>query len=410
MAVKFTETKNAKSEISRRRGFAALLLLCLLICYALLWLFTGISPLEVNNYNSFSVQAESWLSGRLDVDYMPWLEQAVFRGKYYISFPPLPSVVLLPLVLFFGANTPDNILCVIIAIAGALFAYKSALCLGKSPKGAFSWAFFVTGASNFLFISMSGWVWFMAQNLSFMFTMMSLYFALSKGAAGKRRGGLSLFFLSCAVGCRPIQVVFFPVLFFLLYENNGFGTFIKDFAVKWRWLLPSACVAIFLCALNYARFGSIFEFGHNYLPEFLESPKGQFSASYIPYNLFRSIRIFQYDYARISFPTFDGFAFYLVMPIWLSCVFYSFRRKTSRAFDWLVIACIGINLLITCAHKTMGGWHFGCRYFIDATPFAYLLALKNSQSPRPGKLDRILITLGVLINIIGTIAFYNDLF
>ncbi len=397
-------TKKARTH---KRNYAALLLLCLLLCYAILWLFTGISPLEANNYNSYSVQAASWLSGRLDVDFTPWLEQAEFRGKYYISFPPLPSVVMLPFALFFGANTPDNILCVVFALSGALFAYKSALALGKTPKGAFLWAFFVTGASNFMFVSMSGWVWFMAQNLSFMFTMMALYFALSD-AGGKKRGGLSLFFLSCAVGCRPIQLVFFPVLFFLLYEHKNFGVFLRDFAGKWRWLLPSACVALFLCALNYARFGSIFEFGHNYLPEFLESPKGQFSVSYIPYNLFRSIRLFQYDYGRISFPTFDGFAFYIVMPIWISCAFHTFRQKKLGAFDWLVIVCTAANLLITSAHKTMGGWHFGCRYFIDSTPFTYLLALKNSSGVRPGKPDTALIILGGLINIIGTIVFYSE--
>jgi hypothetical protein len=403
--MKIIETKKEKA---RQRGFAALLLLSLLLCYTILWLFSGISPLEISNYNSYSIQAASWLSGRLDVDYSPWLEQAVFGGKYYISFPPLPSVIMLPLVPIFGVNTPDNILCVIAAFTGALFAYRVALLLGKSLKGAFLWAFFVTGASNFMFISMSGWVWFMAQNLSFMFTMMALYFALSEGKGGNKRGGLSLFFLSCAVGCRPIQLVFFPALFFILYKHNSFGAFLRDFAAKWRWLLPSACVALFLCALNYARFGSIFEFGHNYLPEFLQSPKGQFNISYIPYNLLRSIRLFQYDYGAFSFPIFDGFAFYLVMPIWISCAIHSLRKKGPGAFDWIVIACIAANLLITAAHKTMGGWHFGCRYFVDATPFAYLLTLKNSPGSRPGKLDIALIVLGALINIAGTIAFYND--
>ena len=43
------------------------------------------------------LQAQSWLEGRLDLgkDY-PYLELAVFGGKYYVSFPPFPSYIMFP--------------------------------------------------------------------------------------------------------------------------------------------------------------------------------------------------------------------------------------------------------------------------------------------------------------------------
>ena len=78
-------------------------------------------------YNSYSLQADAWLKGRLDLgqDY-EWLELAIRDGKYYVSFPPFPSLVMLPLVLIFGTNTPDT--CV--ALLFALLALYHACAIG----------------------------------------------------------------------------------------------------------------------------------------------------------------------------------------------------------------------------------------------------------------------------------------
>ena len=381
------------------------LALTLLLAYSGMWLATKTSPFDISNYNSYSIQAKSWLEGRLDVDHFSWLEQAVFEGRYYISFPPMPSVIMLPFVLVFGAQTPDNLICLAVAIAGACYALKTARALGKAPRESFFWALFVTVSSNFLFISMNGWVWFIAQNLSFMFTMMSIFYAVDKR---RKSAALSLLFLACAVGCRPFQLVFFPVLFFLLYDNSSIKAFLGDVLHKWYSLLPVLCVGLFYCALNYARFGNILEFGHNYLPEFLESPMGQFNTGYIPYNFLRSVRLFEYRYGQFFFPVFDGFAFYIVMPVWISCAAYLVRGKKLDGFAWLALVCIALNLLATCAHKTMGGWQFGCRYFVDATPFVLLLALKRSKDMQLSRLDYALIIFGAAVNILGNIAFYLE--
>jgi hypothetical protein len=55
--------------------------------------FTGQWPWQSNPYNSYALQTDSWLKGRLDLgqDY-PWLELAIYQGKYFVSFPPFPSL------------------------------------------------------------------------------------------------------------------------------------------------------------------------------------------------------------------------------------------------------------------------------------------------------------------------------
>jgi hypothetical protein len=150
-------------------------------------------------------------------------------------------------------------------------------------------------------------------------------------------------------------------------------------------LIAPGCVAVFLCALNAARFGSITEFGHNYLPEFLESPDGQFSLTYLPYNLFRCVRLYT---GNFEIPRFDGWAFYLVMPIYI-CALASpllSKRRPDTLF-WLTIAVMLAHLCFTCAHKTLGGWHFGCRYLIDALPLAYLLCMQTRRDCAVRRLD-----------------------
>src|SRR5580704_1381139 len=62
-------------------------------------------------YNHYALLADAWLHGRQDLPggaphYTGNNDFAVFGGKTYISFPPFPSVLMLPLVKLSG--TPEN--------------------------------------------------------------------------------------------------------------------------------------------------------------------------------------------------------------------------------------------------------------------------------------------------------------
>ena len=63
-------------------------------------------------FNHFSLLAEAWLHGRLDLNVGPPAygqnnDFAAFGGKWYVAFPPFPAVLLLP-VVFFG-KTAENV-------------------------------------------------------------------------------------------------------------------------------------------------------------------------------------------------------------------------------------------------------------------------------------------------------------
>ena len=91
-------------------GMLALMLLIYILLHDLL----GGTLFAHEPLDSYTLQALAWREGRLSLgqDY-PWLELAIYQGDWYVSFPPFPSVVMLPLTYLFGENTPNNLLIIL---------------------------------------------------------------------------------------------------------------------------------------------------------------------------------------------------------------------------------------------------------------------------------------------------------
>ena len=118
-----------------RRALPVLAAVCtVLVLHIAFMLVSGKYPWSKNVYNSYTLQAMAWLDGRLDLgqDYS-WLELAVFEGRYYVSFPPFPSYVLLPFAAVFRENTPDGWLALAVTLVGAGYAAPIAEKIELSP-------------------------------------------------------------------------------------------------------------------------------------------------------------------------------------------------------------------------------------------------------------------------------------
>lgn len=386
----------------------------LLYLFLMCWL-TGYGPLKQNVYNSYALQADSWRQGRLDLgqDY-PYLELAVYNGKYYVSFPPFPSYILFPLTFIFGSNTPDALLMWFISLLSAGYLYRLALQFRLSePLSALTTLTVILG-SNATFNMLNPGAWFFAQNLCFLLAVMTIYYA-SNG-----KGGWALFFWACSVGCRPMQIFFLPVVLLILYigekkkspELSGK----KIVSNKIYWGIPASCVALTYMVLNYLRFGSIIEFGHNYLPEFIRAEHGQFSVKYMSENLKSLLHFFQFDESgKIVIDHFGNLSFMLASP----CVIFAILtllacilKKEYRIviFQSGIIACAIAYLAVTIMHKTMGGWHFGNRYANDILPWIYLATVLGlSRVEKLGKYQIPIAVFGLCLNAIGNVVVYNGL-
>ncbi|MCL2739953.1 MAG: hypothetical protein FWE47_01985, partial [Oscillospiraceae bacterium] len=375
--------------------------LSVLLVDILLWKFAPDSWNFGRRYNSYPLQAKAWLWGQLDLpeDY-GWLEIATFKGKHYISFPPIPSVILLPFIAIFGGaktlpfhnfshfvSNIANYVTFIMVTLSAIFAYKIAIKKGVSQINAYLLTFILTIASGFMFIMCNGAVWFIAQSFSFSFLIMAIYFSIT---ASHKHTKWALLLYALSVGCRPLNALWIILIAVLLWKFKKVASeevvgediilpkksFFKTLFAKIKiWdFVPAACVALFLMILNYARFGNIIEFGHNYLPEFdITHEKfagAQFGLEHLWGNLKTLFKMPNLRNGQLHFDRFNGIFFIIPCAIYLVFAIAAIFGNRKEWKNWAVITVVGVTILhiiITCMHRTMGGWHWGHRYLIDMT-------------------------------------------
>ena len=85
---------HTKTKYQKAMDVTAVFLIILAVHFVI-GAFNGKWPWSGNPYNSYLLQALSWLDGRLDLgSNYEWLELAIYNGKYFVSFPPFPSICL----------------------------------------------------------------------------------------------------------------------------------------------------------------------------------------------------------------------------------------------------------------------------------------------------------------------------
>src|SRR5688572_9083033 len=95
----------AQESTGRRLALAALVYALSTIVY---FAFAARATLTAHTpWNHFALLADGWIHGRLDLGGPPPAyagnnDFAEFRGKWYVTFPPFPAVLLVPLVKLGG--------------------------------------------------------------------------------------------------------------------------------------------------------------------------------------------------------------------------------------------------------------------------------------------------------------------
>ena len=391
-----------------------LAILCVLLSLMCIMMFTGYWPTHHNAYNSYTRQACAWLEGRLDIpggEKLTWLELAMYSGKYYVSFPPFPSYVMLPFAAIFGLNTPDAWIALVVTCLGV--AYACLLCnrLSRDDYGIF-WVLFLFLGTGYPFIAVNGWVWFIAQNLCFTLSLMAIYHAL------KGQGTISLACWAAAVGCRPMVLIYLPLLLWILYRQQrrasphlpGWRVVLR----RWYWAIGPLVLGGSYMLLNYLRFGSVMEFGHDYLPEFQRAANGQFSLTYIWGNLCNLVRLPKWNGTEepLTFFKINGFAFFITNPLLISmlvALVYAFIRKRLPKALTVLLPLLSLGyVLIICAHRTLGGWQFGNRYLLDIMPWLFFGFLHwKPRSPVFTHWNIPIALFAAVTNLIGSVILYN---
>ena len=364
------------------------LLLCLLILF-MLWLIC-ISTLNMNAFDhdqadSYTLQALAWRAGYTHLaEDVPHLELAIYKGHYFVSFPPVPTLPLWVLTFFFGENTPNIIVNLFYFLSSYFVGYSLCRRLGKRDGAAAVWAAFLVSGCNLFNLCWFGGVWYQAQALSFLLTLCAFRLLLN---STKVSVCLGLCSLALSVGCRPFQAAYLPVALLMAYQRLARvhkTSPMKTIVHLLPLCLPPFLIGVALGLYNLVRFDSFFEFGHTYLPEFQQYGV-QFSLSYVGQNIVNLLRLPFLTENRLDFPRFNGFAFYLCNPLFIiaaAALVRGILHKKLRKLDVILAACLFLHFFLLLLHRTFGGWQFGARYLIDLCPALYLLSLRHPMKSK----------------------------
>jgi hypothetical protein len=347
------------------------------------------SPFRVSQFAYFNYLADSFLHGQLHLRLLPGSlhDLSFFNGNYYLYWPPMPAVALMPFVAIFGVDFSDVFFNVVLA---ALNVWVVAMLLrAANDESLFEIddisrgllvLFFAFGTVH-ITLALFGRVWFTAQLLGFLFV------GLAYLAALRLRGTWAYlicgFFIACAMVTRNhlLFTGLWPAWHLLKKDWNPQPRSYGSFAL---FLLPIFLLGLAFLGYNFTRFGSPFELGiqyHRMSAMFVEDYQkyGAFHIHYLPINFF-----YQYIYYPLPYTseTFMGGSLFLLSPVFLY-LFEGLRRRYRTSDTWaLLVSVLATSIPILLLMGT--GWvQFGPRYTLDFTAPLLLLTAQGVQfAPR----------------------------
>ncbi len=401
-------------------------------------------------------QADAWLHGRVAIDPPPdkgddWakVETVVLRGgrevrgrrlvtqastfrtiggeeiatseieqsrgqTTYMSFPPLPAVVMLPGALLGGRAGNDvfpTVLFAALCLPLFLLVLERLGDAGLATRGRAEqlWLVALLAFGTVLFFSsVQGKVWYTAHVLG---VALALVYAWASIEA--RRPIVAGVALGLAAITRPPMAFMFPLFACEAWRMAGGlasaradrRAFVRALArMLVRFAAPVVVIAAIAAAYNLARFGAPGEFGHSYLDVVQQQQMerfGLFSYHYLGRNLAVAMTLLpelpgRWPYVQISG---HGLALWITTPVLVLLLWPRERNPLHRAL-WLTVAAVAVP---TFFYQNSGWVQFGYRFSLDYTVFLVLLLAIGG---RPlGRATRALIALGIAINLFGAITF-----
>jgi hypothetical protein len=370
---------------------------------------------EHTPFNHFALLAEAWLDGRLDLgapppEYTGYNDFAVFEERFYVSFPPLPAVLLLPVVALRGGaeHVKDGLF--FLGLAGftpsVLFlALERLRAFGLSRRGlgenAALSVLFALG-TVYWFTAVQGTVWFAAHVVGA--ALAAGYLWASIGAASPLAAGL---LLGLAAATRT-PLLFAAPLFVLELTRTGSADVAERGRQLLRFLAPLGVVLCLLAWHNAARFGDPTEFGHRHL-DVVWRPRfdkwGLFSLHYLGKNLGVMLASTPFFGSKdVPFQVSGhGLALWITSPFLLWALWPQALAKKGRLlFRALAITSAAVAMPSLLYQNT--GWiQFGYRFSNDFSVF--LVAMIALGRRRLGAIFWLLAAVSVVVNAFGAVSF-----
>jgi hypothetical protein len=370
--------------------------------------------------NSHGALADAFLHGRLWIETCPEIDCALFQGRTYVIFPPLPAVLAMPFVAVFGFPGFKGFVFLGLALSAlSLLVWRAILRgLGMAPSDTLWLLAALAFASPLYQVTLrADGVWFYAQAVGFLMVSLSLWAAICRASLP-----LAGLFIGLAFLCRQMAIFYPLFLLFLCLRRErpfrgGLTGLVKPVILA---AIPVAAALAVYFAYNIVRFGSPTETGYAFInnPDQATfiwrriSETGLFSRDYMLFNtLYLFLQGFHFEFGGPQLTALTGFdragTALLVTSPWVLLAFYA---KVDRVF-LAGAAVIAIIAGITLFYHSNGAEQIATqRYALDWLPILIVLMARphsrsgdeqGSKTGRPAAFAALplLVTWGVTANL-----------
>jgi len=365
-------------------------------------------------HHFFVPLAQGFLKGRLYVDKMEYAlhemipEQEIATGvyselvdgaygKYYVIYPPLPAVILMPAIAIWGELTNQSVISMIIAALSVVISFLVFLKVTSDENKALWLTALYAFGSMLWYHSVVGSAWYFSMICALLFLWLAILATLHKK---------SLFLIGLLIGlaylCRFSIILSFP---FFLYLTKDQWLKSGSFKIKpliYFALALSIAVGISL-SYNWTRYHRLGHYGYTLLEKRPyninnEYSEGSYSLSYVSRNLEAMFK--SYPNKTESFPYLlpnnTSMALWIVMPALLLIIFAPVKDPITKA-SWLAVI---FTLPASLLHGGIGASQFGYRYALDYMPFLLLLIALAVKS-RFELWKKLLFVVSIAVNLWG---------
>ena len=343
---------------------------------AAIYLYTSSRDRQSLDY--FVRLADAFLHGRLYLTEAPsWLNELIPKdGVWYVAYPPMPAVLLVPFVAVFGPNFPPQIAS---CLFGALAVGLAWLVFGRFALT--EWArlglTIVFGFGTVLwYVAEVGSVWYFSHVVAVLFSLAALLLVL------ERRWPFAVgLLLGCAAISR-LRVGLTAPFFLALIVGLGWPPRLPARAERWAAIrrgvlfligigIPTALYLLY----NEARWGTFVDQGYVLIPGVLDDPlyakNGILALEYIPRHLFAIfLRSWNFvDDPPFLQPSWWGLSLFLTTPLFL---WLAKARLRDPRVAWAAIGT-GLALIPIVTHGNVGLTQFGYRFSLDVQPLLFVI-------------------------------------
>lgn len=354
----------------------------------------------------YDLLAASFLNGRLDLADPPSTEDLTpHGGRWYVAFPPVPALLLVPVVALTGAGGRTTVWFSVVmgafnvALAcGFLLALVERAEIGL-PRSAVAWLTLLFGAGTaHWYMAPDGAIWFVGQVCAVSFSVLAAWLAVER-----RPAWLVGLALAGAIGCRAHLVLLSPLLVALALPDEPRGR------ARWAagFVMPIALALGALAVYNEARFDDPFDAGYTHMNvdadlEARIRDKGYFGLGHVPRNAATALAwLPRLERGRLE-PDPVGMGILFTTPALLFCLRAGVTGTAIRG-AWLALAALLVPIL---TYHNTGARQFGFRFLMDLIVPALVLLAAGLR----GRVEwpmRVLVIAGVLVNAWGVAWWYG---